>query len=73
MPSRNITLPLVLLSGERTSTRSPSAMPSFSAAPSFITTLPWPMTLSATSLMSWMPTLLPQEYCMLREVTSQNG
>ena len=68
-----MTRPSVALSGERTSTWSPSAMRSFAAVPSFITTLPWPMTLSATSLMSWMPTLLPQEYCMLREVTSQNG
>src|SRR6516165_5363295 len=66
MPSHSITRPRVLLSGERTSTRSPSPMPIAAAAAAFITTLPWPATFPATSRISWMPTLPPQEYCMLR-------
>jgi hypothetical protein len=38
-----------------------------------MSTPPWPRTLPPTSSISCTPTLLPQEYCMLREVMSQNG
>ena len=33
----------------------------------------WPATFSATSRISWIPTLPPHAYCMLRAVSSQNG
>ncbi len=55
------------------SSQSPSRSPMALARPAFTITPPWPAMLSATSLISCMPTLPPQAYCMLREVSSQNG
>src|SRR5487761_2469704 len=73
MPWRTTALALTLFSGVAISTRSRLAMPSFSAVPVLLITPRRPEILSATSRIIWMPTLLPQEYCMLREVSSQNG
>src|SRR5512145_273685 len=54
-------------------TQSPWLMPSSLAFEELRITPPWPATLSATSLMSCMPTFPPHAYCMERAVRSQNG
>ena len=73
MPWRSTALPRTLRLGVAMSIGSPSAIPSFPAAPLLMITPRCPATFSATSRIICTPTLPPQAYCMLRAVRSQNG